>query len=156
MRDPATPYCSFEKKRKPQFMLHIYNKHPLLDDITFGIWDHSINPLQWTGLISAAAALSVRTSGFQLLTTQKNAPINNGSNQNTNGDSKTRGCERAWQADYHRWCEYLQCKRRSNLLRHDPLSILISLKKEQRLYLSNEFRCFERVPFRPRPQKWGF
>lgn len=134
-------------------MLHIYNKCPLLDDITFGIWDHSINPLQWTGLISAAAALSVRTSGFQLLTTQKNAPINNGSNQNTNGDSKTRGFERAWQADYHRWCEYLQCKRRSNLLRHDPLSILISLKKEQRLYLSNEFRLLWACAISPQAAK---
>lgn len=76
-------------------MLHIYIKRALPDNIAFGIGDHSINPLQEPRLISAAAALSIHTSGFQLLTTQKNAPINNGSDQNTIGDSKTRGCETA-------------------------------------------------------------
>lgn len=60
-----------------------------------GIRDQSINPLQGTGLISAAAALSLHMSGFQLFTTRKNAPTNNGSNQNSIGDSKAGGCEMA-------------------------------------------------------------
>lgn len=70
-------------------------KRPFLSDVVSGVGDGSIDVPQRSEFIPAAAAFSVHTSGFQLRVTQKNAPINNASNQNTIGDSKVRGCERA-------------------------------------------------------------